>query len=253
MEISQPVSNYIAKSILTTEGDLLVQGASAAQRLAAAAADLVLTANGASTVPSYQDPHKILITQGDLLVRGAAAASRLAIGAADLVLTSNGAGADPSWQDPHKILTTQGDMLIRGAAGPQRLPADADGEVLTSNGPGTNPSYQFPHDLWAFNLGAAFNLHIIEIGDWNMDTTNSVTVAHGLSFADIIWAGCWIRNDTNDGKWPLTWASATVANGDIRVNATFVILARRAGGAWDSIAYDSTSYNRGWIFLLALV
>ena len=253
MEISQPVSNYIAKSILTTEGDLLVQGASAAQRLAAAAADLVLTANGASTVPSYQDPHKILITQGDLLVRGAAAASRLAIGAADLVLTSNGAGADPSWQDPHKILTTQGDMLIRGAAGPQRLPADADGEVLTSNGPGTNPSYQFPHDLWAFTLGAAFNIHIFEIGDWNMDTTAAKFVAHGLTLADILWAMAYVRTDDASLHYPIDYAQGGNDAGFMRITATNFELDRVAGGTFDSVSFDSTSYNRGWVIALALV
>ena len=297
MRVYQPVANAIEKSILTTQGDIVVRGATDPQRLAAGAANTVLTAQGAGALPIYEDPHKVLTTQGDILIRGATAAERLAIGTAGFVLESNGAGANPSWKDIFDILTTQGDILIRGAAGAERLGIQATGKVLTSNGPGANPSWEDGVNLlttvgqilhhngfgpsalntgalgqalmsqgagnpltWAFptsfldpNANGWFSLYHFEIGTWNMDSTATVYVNHGLNMDNILFVNAIVRDDANTYRRPLDYHHPTLNYGAIRISSTQFELERHAAGVFDSTDYDSTAFNRGNIFCGALV
>ena len=91
---------------------------------------------------------------------------------------------------------------------------------------------------------------IIEIGDWNMDTTSGITVAHGVSdFKKIRQVNVLIINDTEAGLHPLDRDNGSGVNdGSITlVASTDITLARVAGGFFDGITFDSTSFNRGFI------
>lgn len=93
---------------------------------------------------------------------------------------------------------------------------------------------------------------VVEIGDWNMDSTASVSVAHGVSSEqNIRGVQVFVRHDTSSVIYPLTRASgASSVSGSISsVNATNVNLDRFASGAFDSTDFDSTSFNRGWIYI----
>ena len=93
----------------------------------------------------------------------------------------------------------------------------------------------------------------VEIGDWNMDTTGSVKVDHGLEYSDT-WkgtrdVGIVIRNDAdtiyyNDTK---TNTDALVPIAVSGITNKKVVLIRKTGGSFDSTDFDSTSYNRGWV------
>ena len=96
----------------------------------------------------------------------------------------------------------------------------------------------------------------INIGDWNMNSTaevpgsNTVTVAHGLSSTewktireiDVI-----IRNDDDNVYYKLDAYSLIGAEGGIDSfdDTNFYLLS--AGVLFDSTAFDSESYNRGWV------
>lgn len=97
----------------------------------------------------------------------------------------------------------------------------------------------------------------VNIGDWNMDTTGSVKVDHGLEYSDT-WKGTRdlgivIRNDadtiyyndtkTNTGAAEMTNVSIAVSG----ITNKKVVLVRKTSGSFDSSDFDSTSYNRGWI------
>ena len=97
----------------------------------------------------------------------------------------------------------------------------------------------------------------VNIGDWNMDTTGSVKVDHGLEYSDT-WkgtrdVGIVIRNDadtiyyndtkTNTGAAEMTNVSIAVSG----ITNKKVVLIRKTGGSFDSADFDSTSYNRGWV------
>ncbi len=90
----------------------------------------------------------------------------------------------------------------------------------------------------------------VNIGDWNMDTAGSTSVNHGIAdFTKIRGFEVIIRNDANTTYYSLNGMSAgeVVHGGVISFGATTVSLQRTTGGAFDSAAFDSTSYNRGFI------
>lgn len=57
MKIMQTITDYIRRSILTTQGDLLVRGAAVAERLVAAAGGQVLKSGGVGALPGWEAPH----------------------------------------------------------------------------------------------------------------------------------------------------------------------------------------------------
>lgn len=99
---------------------------------------------------------------------------------------------------------------------------------------------------------------ILEIGDWNMDTTATKTIAHGLDETKIRRVDAVIINDAGNtlplsqlfnavnppgaNQWE-TWFPVTTTGW----NTTNIVLTRMDGSVFDGTSYDSTSYNRGWI------
>jgi hypothetical protein len=120
---------------------------------------------------------------------------------------------------------------------------------------------------------------VVNIGDWNMDSTSSVSVAHGLTLSKIRYVEVLIRRDDNLIYYPMqrhvsigsltTSADADAFYGqpdadlinelkaDINtlrpgawidnIDATNVTIFRATGGDFDAATFDSTSFNRGWI------
>lgn len=91
---------------------------------------------------------------------------------------------------------------------------------------------------------------IIEIGDWNMDATSSITIAHGISdrkkirnikihvFGDIGSA-----DETN--VYDLTIFNGALHGGYYYINGNNIILSRVTSGVFDGTNFDATSFNRG--------
>lgn len=100
-------------------------------------------------------------------------------------------------------------------------------------------------------LGININKKIVEIGDWNMDSTASKDVAHGVTLSKIRTVNAMIRNDADDTYYPVenSYNNATfVASCYIyEIDATSIKMSRYATSTFDSANFDSTSYNRGWI------
>lgn len=137
------------------------------------------------------------------------------------------------------------DLLVSSTAAANTIPvADATKGILFGLSDGTN----------------SIHTKIVNIGDWNMDATASVSIAHGLTLANIRSVSAMIRNDANDTYTPLSQdgaapATPTDSTGFISaINATTVTLQRLADAtAYDNANYDSTSYNRGWITITYVV
>lgn len=87
------------------------------------------------------------------------------------------------------------------------------------------------------------NEKIINIGDWNMDSTLSVAVAHGITHTKIRSISVVVRSDS-DANYHDFGAFGCVG---MYASSTNIILLRETGGTFDNTSYDSTSYNRGWI------
>lgn len=94
---------------------------------------------------------------------------------------------------------------------------------------------------------------VLEIGDWNMDATSSVNVAHGITNLDqkIRSVSAMIRHDDGAQTYPLnTSQSGTGASIEGTVwltDDTNINLLRSTGGLFDSVLFNATSFNRGWV------
>lgn len=90
---------------------------------------------------------------------------------------------------------------------------------------------------------------IIEIGDWNMDTTGTVFVPHLLAdITKIRSVAVVIIDDASGSVTELGFAqSGGLIDQGVGVGSSDVLLTRESGGIFDSTAYDSTSFNRGSI------
>ena len=87
-------------------------------------------------------------------------------------------------------------------------------------------------------------MKVFEIGDWNMQGTAAVDITHGLTLANIRNIAVTIRHDDNNIYYHLD------VDGYWEAKTTVVTLTRTGGGFFDSIAFNATSYNRGWITLI---
>lgn len=91
----------------------------------------------------------------------------------------------------------------------------------------------------------------MNIGDWNMDATSSVSVAHGLTAYKIRAIQVIVRNDAITFYYPIVMAQLSdgLSNGAVaNFDATNILLSRFPGGIFDSTNFDSTSgFNRGSI------
>lgn len=90
------------------------------------------------------------------------------------------------------------------------------------------------------------NVKVIDIGDWNMDTSSGKGVLHGLDFTKIRGVSVLVRNDANSEVSPLDIFSGEIV-GYWECLATSISLYRVPFGFYDQPSYDSTSYNRGYI------
>ena len=102
------------------------------------------------------------------------------------------------------------------------------------------------------DITAALHRKIVEIGDWDMDTTGTVSVAHGVTAGKIRTISVLIRLDASDTVVPLDYAGEDAADGSQGswyATSVNVILYRKAAGQFDSTGYNATTYNRGWIII----
>tara|TARA_R110002126_G_scaffold159053_1_gene306345 strand:- start:1030 stop:2544 length:1515 start_codon:yes stop_codon:yes gene_type:complete len=95
----------------------------------------------------------------------------------------------------------------------------------------------------------------LNIGDWDMDTDTTKTVTHGLSATEwktIRSVNTIIRNDVDALYYKLESLidfDGYLAGGVGDISSAKIFLNRRLLGHFDSVNFDSTSYNRGWITL----
>ena len=90
---------------------------------------------------------------------------------------------------------------------------------------------------------------IVDIADWNMATTSTKSVAHGISdFKKIVSVAARIRNDGNTVYEPLDKVNTTtftLEGGVSTTGSASVILSRATGGFFDDSAYSTNPGPRG--------
>lgn len=98
---------------------------------------------------------------------------------------------------------------------------------------------------------------IVAISDWNMATTATKSVAHGIAdFKKIVDVTARIRNDANSVYEPLmkiNTTTFTLEGGVSTTGSASVILARAAGGFFDDNAYSTNPGARGIMVVTYMV
>jgi hypothetical protein len=104
--------------------------------------------------------------------------------------------------------------------------------------------------------GAFLKTSVVDIGDWNMDSNSSRTVSISIDFKKIRSVSGVIRNDADDTYYPFSGITDTVLTGETPTVAMqymetgAIYLLRVNSSLFDSINFDSTSYNRGWLTIV---
>lgn len=103
-------------------------------------------------------------------------------------------------------------------------------------------------DSLRVELGTILKTKVIDIGDWDMDATVTVNVAHGLTASKIRSCDVLIIADST-GIYPFVsgYTTGNTIEGAFFIDNTFVSMERKTGGVFDNTSFDQTSFNRGWI------
>lgn len=96
--------------------------------------------------------------------------------------------------------------------------------------------------------GIDANQVIVDIGAWNMDTTATVSVAHGQTFSNIRGVQVLIADDDGTFRYNLEVAQGAI-QGYFEVGNTNIDLTRVAAGIFDDPSYSGTGATRGWIII----
>lgn len=191
-------------------------------------------------------------TIGDILIRNSSnITTRLGIGAVNQVLTV--IGGTPAWQNlPGGITGLTTGYLPKASSSTtlvNSIVSESTGAITVAG------TIEVQGGIRTQASGPYFKIENLLIGNWNMDTTASVTVAHGLStnYKKMRILGIIIRDDSDTGYYPLNYISGggVVSGSWFTNNSTNIILQRSTVGQFDNPSFSVTGgYNRGWVTIM---
>lgn len=83
---------------------------------------------------------------------------------------------------------------------------------------------------------------IINIGVWDMEDLNSISIVHGLDYSKIRTVDCMIKSDIGNLEVSL------LSDGSITpITDTYITLNINPGGGFDMVAFSSNTNNRGYL------
>lgn len=97
---------------------------------------------------------------------------------------------------------------------------------------------------------------VIEIGDWNMDSTTDVSVSHGLDVTKIRSITAIIRDDSDTVFIPIDRIQIIAGSeisgtpGGCAAGTSDIFLGRVTSRFFDSTSYNATGFNRGWVTII---
>jgi len=100
----------------------------------------------------------------------------------------------------------------------------------------------------AWSCISSLNFKVVQIGDWNMDTSLSKNVNLGIDKSRIKIVTVLIVDDNNaqiNNLLTDTWRPSV--GGYYKLSGNNILLERLAGTDYDTSSYDQTGYNRGWV------
>jgi hypothetical protein len=95
------------------------------------------------------------------------------------------------------------------------------------------------------DVTVAIHRKIVQIGDWNMDADASVGVTHGLDYTKIRSVTGLIYSDSGTTNYIIPYAEQIY----ISYNSTVIYVGRQASSGFDTVNFDATSFNRGYLII----
>ena len=90
-------------------------------------------------------------------------------------------------------------------------------------------------------------LRVYDLGVWNMDTTTTVLIAHGLTNINICSIETYIIDDAQNAVMSLrTPINMISPAGSAYVDGINLRIERMLGGFFDAVNYSALPTNRGW-------
>lgn len=115
----------------------------------------------------------------------------------------------------------------------------------------TNFGYLSPPNYYSGGvLVGQVNLRtkIFAIGSWNMDTSTSKSVTHGLTYSTIRRVEVMIGRDDGASYVPIHYPHTDdIPSGRYAIATSSIVMIRRTGAQFDGAGYVDTTINRGWV------
>jgi len=112
-------------------------------------------------------------------------------------------------------------------------------------------------NTWVSDDGTSIHIKRIAIGAWNMDTTASIIVAHGMGVTvrKLLNISVQITDDTQLqinilNRIDITGGDTLVQGGIDTIDPTNVRLWRADASYFDSVDFDNVAINRGYITIM---
>ena len=157
---------------------------------------------------------------------------------------------------PKNLLTTVGSLITRISTGLAALPAGVAGKSLITKSTAQAPVWDYPSRFKDI-AAREFDITILDIGAWDMDADSTVNIPHGLAVANIVEVTAIIRNDAGSFYYPVAQNKHSAGSqADLFILAadpTNITVYRTAGGQYDTVTFDDTGINRGYITIKALI
>ena len=218
-----------------TADDIIVDGNSVAGNVAAAAASALAASGSAAAALASQQAAALSEDAAEVSATTAVNAADLAVA----VTTANGVVA--ATPDTLPLRTATGALKAANTVNADEALVKSQllTEILAVDGPTSGISAQQVGGL---------NVKVMEIGDWNMDTTASKSFLHGLVATKIRFVTASIKRDDHASTattFDINSDKGSVAS--VSWSQSSITLFRSDGGPFDSTNFDSTSFNRGWV------
>lgn len=98
--------------------------------------------------------------------------------------------------------------------------------------------------------GPYLKTKVMDIGDWNMISTSTINIPHGILRSKIRTVTIIIRDDSDLTSYPLGLGQTPGQESFCIIDDTNIVLDRLGsgdGGIFDNTNFNSTSFNRGWV------
>lgn len=264
---------HIHGTPLTTEGDLLVYGASGLTRIAIGASGTVLTSNGSGNVPTWQTVSgggggmsNPMTAEGDLIYGASSGtATRLAAGTAGQFLQTDGTAGAPVWAAALQPSNNLSDVASTGTSkynlkvpthvvkavgvantSISSAPATLDGYTMVSGDVVllTGQSTASQNGLWTFNGSASAMTRPAIFPSGGTITDLAVLTKNGTVYAGSIWYITTVTTtvDTTGQAWALASLQPMTTAGDLVIGGTSGLPTRLGAG---TSGYILTSNGAG--------